>query len=87
MSHECFSAGRSDARDVVKAALYLAFAVKASVVFDGKAVCFVLNACNQFETFGMGIDWEFFIIKVKSSGAMIVILDHTANGNGDLKFL
>ena len=49
VSHECFSAGWSDAGDVVKAALYLAFAVEASVVFDGKAVGFVLDAGDQLK--------------------------------------
>ena len=59
VAHQFFPSCRPDARDVVENRVDLALAPQQAVVFDCKAVCLVLHACDQFEALAVPVDQEF----------------------------
>ena len=50
------------------------------MILYGETVGLVLNAGNQLEAFGMNVYGKLHVVKIDSSGPVVVILHHTADG-------
>ena len=48
---QCFAPCRTDPFDLIQKGMGLCLASAGTVVLNGKTVCFILYACDQFETF------------------------------------
>ncbi len=82
MAHKGLSPGRPDALDIIQYRSYLPFSPQASVIFNGKAVGLILNPCDKPEAFAVTVNGDLYIIIIKSSGPVVIILYHTAHRNG-----
>ena len=65
----------------------LPLAAQGTVVLNGKPVSLVLNPGNQLKALAVSINGNFFILEIQSSGAVLVVLYHTAYRNGKLQFV
>ena len=65
----------------------LLFAAQGTMILDSKPMCLVLDPGDQPETFGMPVNGNFLIIKIQSSGSMMIILYHTAHRNRQFQFI
>ena len=50
-------------------------------------MCLILNPCYKLKTFTMPVYWNFYIIIVKSPCVMVIVLNHTAYRNINMKFI
>ena len=57
-----------------------------TVVLNGKSMGLVLYSGNQLEALAIPVNLYFFIIIVKTSCIVIVVLHHTAHRNVQMKF-
>ena len=57
------------------------------MVLDGETVSFVLDPGDELKALGSGVDGKLYIIIVETPCPVVVILDHSADGNGDAKLL
>ena len=64
----------------------LALAPQQAVVFDCKAVCLVLHACDQFEALAVPVDRNFHVSEIQTPRAVLVVLYHTADRNRKIHF-
>ena len=80
-------ASRTDALDVIQNGVHLSLTAQAAVVLDSEAVRLILNPCDELEAFGTNVDRHLDIIIVQATGAVEIILDHTADRNRDAKLI
>ena len=70
LTHQCFSPGLADIRDIIQHRMNLLFAAQGTMILDSKPMCLVLDTGNQPKTFGMPVNGNFLIIKIQSSGSV-----------------
>ena len=61
--------------------MYLSLAAKQAVIFDGKTMHLILDSRNQFKSLAGMADWDLMILIIQSSRPVIVVLNHTTDGN------
>ncbi len=85
-AHQCFPSAGPDSRNVIQNRVYLSFTSQRPVVLNGKAVCFILNPGDQFESLAVWSIGISTLLKYSPSCTVIVILYHTADRNLKLQF-
>ena len=86
-AHQSLPSCFPDALDVIQHGMYLGLCAQGSVVFNGKPVSLVLDPGDQMKSLGMRVDGDLFILKLKSSRPVVIVLDHTAHGDVKMKLL
>ena len=77
------SSGRSDAWYIIQYRMHLSLSSKLPVILNCKAMCFILNPCDQLKPFRITVDRNLHIIIIQSSRSVIIVLYHTAYRNMD----
>jgi len=67
--------------------MYLRFASEASVIFDGKTVGFILQTGDHVKCLSIFRKFHFFIVKIQTSGSVVVILYHAADRNVQMQLV
>ena len=57
------------------------------MIFDGKAVRFILDPGDEFEAFAVGIYLDFPVLIIQASRPVVVIFDHAADRDGQAQLL
>ena len=87
IAHQILSSGRADARYILKDRMYLRFASEASVIFDGKTVGLILQTGDHVKCLSIIRKFHFFIVKIQTSGSVVVILYHAADRNVQMQLV
>ena len=80
MVHESLSAHLPNALDIIQNRMEIPFIPQLSMIGDGKAMHFILNTGHQLEAFGGQRDVDLLLMEQKSSGSVLIILHHAADG-------
>ena len=70
-----------DVRDIIQYRSDLPLASEKPVILDGKAMGFVLQACDHMEHIAGTVHCQFLIIIIETTGMMEVIFYHSAYRN------
>lgn len=87
MLHQSFPSGRPNALDIIQNRMHLLLTSQGSMVLYGKAMCLILNPCNQPEALGIFFNGNLYIVVVKPSGTVIIIFHHAADRDRKVQLL
>ena len=57
------------------------------MILDGKTVCLILHPRDELKRFAVSVYRQLLIMKIQSSRPVIIILDHTADRDIQMKLL